>query len=234
MRAIGWMDLTPRQLQQDYATEAICERLLQRHRQAVSVQKPHLAVANLSRIIQSTLKLSNRQGFHAMSLRELAGAAGLSMGGMYSYFDNKQTLLLMILDAVSSSANEVLGAPPPEMEADPALHLDWLIATHIQLTEVMQPWFVFVFMEAKAFPEPAKRIAIASEAATEAIFADALRRGVASGAFAVDDVPLTAAIIKPLLQDWYVKRAKYRKAGISVSQYAERVTSFVRAAIAPR
>ena len=226
--------MTPRQLQQDYASEAICERLLQRHRKSVSVQKPHLAVANLSRIIQSTLKLSNRQGFHAMSLRELASTAGLSMGGMYSYFDNKQTLLLMILDGVSSSAIDVLGAPPAEMATDPAAHLDWLIATHIQLTEVMQPWFVFVFMEAKAFPDPAKRIAIESEAATEAIFADVLRRGVEQGAFAIEDVPLTAAIIKPLLQDWYVKRAKYRKAGISVSQYAERVASFIRAAITPR
>ena len=226
--------MTSRQLHQDYSTEAICERLLQRHRGSVSVQKQQLAVANLSRIILSTLKLSNRQGFHAMSLRELASAAGLSMGGMYSYFDTKQTLLLMILDAVSSSAQEVLGDAPEGLADDPAAHLDWLIATHIQLTEIMQPWFVFVFMEAKAFPEPAKRIAIESEAATEAIFADVLRRGVEAGAFAIDDLPLTAAIIKPLLQDWYVKRAKYRKAGISVSQFSERVTSFVRAAITPK
>lgn len=226
--------MTPRKLQQDYSTEAICERLLQRHRGSVSVQKPHLAVANLSRIIQSTLKLSNRQGFHAMSLRELATTAGLSMGGLYSYFDNKQTLLLMILDAVSTSAQDVLNDAPEGIADNPARHLDWLIGTHIQLTEIMQPWFVFVFMEAKAFPEPAKRIAIASEAATEAILADVLRRGVASGAFAIDDVALTAAIIKPLLQDWYVKRAKYRKAGISAGQYAGRVSGFVSAAITPR
>lgn len=226
--------MTPKQLQQDYSTEAICERILQRHRGSISVQKAHLAVANLSRIIQSTLKLSNRQGFHAMSLRELAATAGLSMGGMYSYFDNKQTLLLMILDAVSSSAQDVLRAAPEGVADDPARHLDWLIATHIQLTEIMQPWFVFVFMEAKAFPEPAKRIAIESEAATEAIFADVLHRGVATGAFAIDDVPLTAAIIKPLLQDWYVKRSKYRKAGVSAAQYSDRVTGFVSAAIESR
>ncbi|SMQ85472.1 transcriptional regulator, TetR family [Devosia lucknowensis] len=226
--------MTQKQLQQDYSSEAICERILQRHRGSVSVQKQHLAVANLSRIIQATLKLSNRQGFHAMSLRELASTAGLSMGGMYSYFDNKETLLLMILDAVSSSAQDVLSGAPEGVADDPVQHLNWLVETHIQLTEIMQPWFVFVFMEAKAFPEPAKRMAIASEAATEAMFADVLRRGVGTGAFAIDDVQLTAAIIKPLLQDWYVKRAKYRKAGISVSQYAGHVNGFVHAAIAAR
>lgn len=226
--------MTLKQLQQDYTTEAICERILLRHRGSVSVQKPHLAVANLSRIIQSTLKLSNRHGFHAMSLRELATTAGLSMGGLYSYFDNKQTLLLMILDAVSSSAQDVLADAPEEIAGDPARRLDWLITSHIQLSEIMQPWFAFVFMEAKAFPEPAKRIAIESEAATEAIFADVLRCGVAAGAFAIADIALTAAIIKPLLQDWYVKRAKYRKAGVSAAQYAAHVNGFVSAAITPR
>ena len=34
--------------------------------------------------------------------------------------------------------------------------------------------------------------------------------------FAVDDAVLTAALIKPLLQDWYVKRAKYRRRGIGI------------------
>ena len=35
------------------------------------MQKPHVAVANLARIVEATLTLSNRQGFHATSLRDL-------------------------------------------------------------------------------------------------------------------------------------------------------------------
>ena len=52
--------------------EACCARILKRHRAAIRVQKADVAIANLARIIDATLKLSNKKGFHATSLRELA------------------------------------------------------------------------------------------------------------------------------------------------------------------
>lgn len=223
-----------RQLTAAFSTEALCARILERHRDTVRVQKPHVAVANLARIIEATLKLSNKQGFHATSLRDLAQASGLSMGGLYSYFDNKTTLLSMILGEVSTTVNEVLGAVSEGIAADPLGHLKWLIETHIRLTEAMQPWFVFAYMEAKSFPAAERRMAVDSEAATEEIFAAVLRQGAASGQFAVADIDLTASLIKPLLQDWYVKRAKYRKRGTTIEHYVEAVSAFVEAAIQPR
>lgn len=215
-----------------YSTEAICGRILERHRDRVSVRKPHLATANLARIIEAVLKLSSRQGFHETSLRDLAKVSGLSMGGLYSYFDNKNTLLVMILTEVAETVEAVLKDVPPGLDERPAEHLRWLIETHIRLTEAMQPWFVFAYMEAKAFPAPARNLATESELATERIFADALARGVAQGVFAVEDVTLTAALIKPLLQDWYVKRAKYRKRGTPIQTYIDGVIAFVERAIA--
>ncbi|PWK76853.1 TetR/AcrR family transcriptional regulator [Aminobacter sp. AP02] len=217
-----------------FSTETLCARILERHRDTVRVQKPHVAVANLARIIEATLKLSNKQGFHATSLRDLAQASGLSMGGLYSYFDNKTTLLSMILGEVTTTVNEVLGAAADEIRKDPPDHLKWLIETHIRLTEAMQPWFVFAYMEAKSFPAHERRMAVDSEAATEEIFAAVLRQGVANGTFAIADIELTASLIKPLLQDWYVKRAKYRKRGTTIEQYIEAVSAFVEAAVQPR
>ena len=48
------------------------------------------------------------------------------------------------------------------------------------------------------------------------------------------DVEMTAALIKPLLQDWYVKRAKYHRRGITPERYAQSVIDFVEAAIGVR
>ena len=223
-----------RQWSSAFSTEALCARILERHRDSVRVQKPHVAVANLVRIIEATLKLSNRQGFHATSLRDLAQASGLSMGGLYSYFDNKTTLLSMILGEVSTTVNEVLTAVPDEIAEDSGPHLKWLIEAHIRLTEAMQPWFVFAYMEAKSFPAAERRMAIDSEAATEEIFAAVLRRGVERGTFAVTDIELTASLIKPLLQDWYVKRAKYRRRGTGIDDYIAAVSALVEAAVRPR
>lgn len=216
------------------STETLCQRIFERHRDAIRVQKPHVAVANLARIVEATLTLSNRQGFHATSLRDLAQASGLSMGGLYAYFPNKTTLLAMILGEVAGTAQAVLGSPPPAVADNPRRHLAWLIESHIRLTEAMQPWFVFAFMEAKSFPPAERRQAIDSEAATEAIIAEVLRRGAAESIFAIADIDLAAALIKPLLQEWYVKRAKYRKRGTPINAYIAAATDFVMAALGAR
>ncbi len=214
-----------------FSTEALCMRILERHRDCVRVQNTHLAVANLARIINATLKLSNKQGFHATTLRELANASGLSMGGLYTYIDSKRMLLSMILGEVAAAATEVLTAPPDHVRNTPRAHLDWIIETHIRLTEAMQPWFVFAFMEAKSFPATERQLAVEMEATTERIIADAIRQGIASQAFAPREVALTASLIKPMLQDWYVKRAKHRKRGTSIDDYIQAVRIFVGAAL---
>jgi AcrR family transcriptional regulator len=214
--------------------EVLCGRILERHRDAIRVQKSHIAVANLARIIEATLKLSNKQGFQATTLRDLAKASGLSMGGLYSYFSGKPMLLSMILREVASTVAEVLSEPPPEVAMNAGAHLRWVIELHIRLTEAMQPWFVFAYMEAKAFPPSERRIAIDSEALTETIIARVLEQGAAAGVFTLSDVGLTASLIKPLLQDWYVKRAKYRKRGISIDTYIAAVIDFVTAAISEK
>ena len=210
-----------------FSTAANCARILERYRQSIGVRKDHIAVANLARIIEVTLRLSNKQGFHATSLRDLAKASGLSMGGLYAYFANKTMLLSMILGEVTTAVIEVLTSPPDSVVSDPRAHLRWIIDAHVRLSEEMQPWFVFAFMEAKSFPAKERQIAVDAEAATERIIADVLQQGVAAGVFKIADVGLTASIIKPLLQDWYVKRAKYRKRGTTIDHYIETLIAFL-------
>ena len=73
-----------------------------------------------------------------------------------------------------------------------------------------------------------------SELATERIFAAVLKQGVRSDHFAIDDVGLTASLIKPLLQDWYVKRSKYRRRGTTIEEYIGGVVRIVERAVLKR
>ncbi|WP_035970785.1 hypothetical protein [Bradyrhizobium sp. WSM3983] len=63
-----------------FSTEALCTRILERHRASIRVQKPRLAVANLARITGATLALSDKHSFHATTLRQLAEISGLRTG----------------------------------------------------------------------------------------------------------------------------------------------------------
>ncbi|WP_372572332.1 TetR/AcrR family transcriptional regulator [Ruegeria jejuensis] len=216
-----------------HSSEALCRSILAHNSDTISVRKPGIAIKNLTVIIEAALKLSNGKGFQAMSLRDLSKEAGMSMGGLYAYFDSKTTLLNMILTQVTTSVGDVLNNPPAEVTDDPIAHLDWLIEAHIRLTEEMLAWFAFSFMEAKSFPPKERKIAINSEIMTEEIFADVIFRAQEQGLLREDVSPLLPSLIKPLLQDWYVKRAKYRKRGVSVSEYVRTVQHFVRAACLP-
>ncbi|MFD2857889.1 TetR/AcrR family transcriptional regulator [Seohaeicola zhoushanensis] len=133
-------------------TEALCRSILERHHDTIQIQKPEFAIRKLTRIITAALDLANAKSFHGMSLRDLSAASGISMGGLYAYFDSKTTLARMILEEVTAQVRLALEAPPADVADDPVRHLEWLIDTHIRLTEILQPWFVFSFMEAKHFP----------------------------------------------------------------------------------
>lgn len=215
---------------EDLTTEALCRYMLDRQRDTISVQKPEFALRKLHVIIEAALDLSNRKGFHAMSLRELSRASGVSMGGLYAYFDSKTTLLNMILSEVTAAVQRVLSSPPDTVRDDPVAHLNWLIAAHIEMTEQMQSWFTFAFMEAKNFPPAERRKAIDSEELTESYLAAVLKAGVKTGVFRANTSPLLPALIKPLLQDWYVKRAKYRRREVTIEIYIATVQSIVLSA----
>jgi len=138
---------------------------------------------------------------------------------------------MMILGEVSSAVSVTLGHPPDSLAGDPVGRLRWLLETHVYLTETMQPWFVFAYMEAKAFPKEGREKARRSELATEALIADALAEGVQHKKYSLDNVELTASLIKPLLQDWYVKRSKYRRRRVAPEQYVQAIIVFVENAI---
>jgi hypothetical protein len=107
--------------------------------------------------------------------------------------------------------------------------LGMAIRSHLYLSEVLQPWFFFSYMETRFFHAEEGKRAIAGELQTEAIFAGILEKGVAEGALAITDPLLVAAAIKALLQDWYLKRWKYRRRRISVDAYADFVIAVVSA-----
>lgn len=211
--------------------EDLCERLFVQHGAHIRVKKACTATPNLARILEAALKLGNRCGYHSMSMRDLAAESGLSLGALYSYIRDKDTLLQMMLDVVTEAIGRVLDEPPNTLDGDPRERLRWIITQHIWLTEVMQPWFAFAYMEAKAFGPSARQRARTAELQTEGLIAAALEAGVKTGVFRPLEPRTVAALIKPLLQDWYLKRWKYRRRGLGPAAYADAVIDFVERGI---
>jgi hypothetical protein len=71
----------------------ICREVYADHRKSIRVKKENTVVKNLERIFNATLKIANKKGFQAMSMRDLGRETNLSMGALYSYFSSKEELL---------------------------------------------------------------------------------------------------------------------------------------------
>ena len=91
-------------------SDAVWQQIFTANRDVIKIKKEKFVIPNLRLIITSTITLSNRSGFRAMSLRDLSNDTGISMGALYSYIDSKKRLMEMILGHVLRSVETTLGA----------------------------------------------------------------------------------------------------------------------------
>ncbi|CAO0823860.1 TetR/AcrR family transcriptional regulator [Desulfarculales bacterium] len=206
----------------------LCRQMLAGHRGSIKAKKEATAVKNLGLIFDATLRLGNQKGFKAMTVRDLSRASGLSMGALYDYFTSKEELLEMVLGTGRKVIMRLLaegtrGVDEPVQELGAAIH------TYLFISEAMQPFFFFAYMEARHLSKEQEEWAKQSELTNERVFAEIIHKGQKAGIFAPVDQHMAAALIKAILQDWYLKRWKYAQRRVSVDCYADLV---VRTALA--
>jgi len=207
----------------EVSREEMTRELFRENAGSIRVKKEATAVRNLERIIDAVFSISMEKGFQAMSMRDLCNESGFSMGGLYGYIKGKEELLALIQRQGRRILERFLTESLTEL-TEPFEKLEALIRAHIYLSEVARPWFFFSFMESRHLGKEDVIRAMAMEAATEQALTDQIEEGIVLKAFAPCDVDLVAGLIKAMQQDWYLKRWKFKKRGVSVERYADAVT----------
>lgn len=197
--------------------------LLDRNSARISVKRRDTALENLEKIFVATFTLANSVGFRAMTLRDLCRETGLSMGGLYGYIESKDQLAGMIEDLVRHVSQILPGWF--EHISPPLDQVECLLRAYIYLSEILQPWLYFVFLESRALPPAQRKVAKASELGSQANIAALIE---STEKFSGDDASLLAAHCMALIEDWYVKRWKYRATKTSVDHFAQSVVNLVR------
>ena len=190
------------------------------------ISNQRIAVGRLKKICDATFRLANQGGFQSMTLRQLSEETGMSMGGLYAYISSKDDLALLIYSSLNRYCQKQLNAFLLR-GASPAEQLQVLLRCHLYLSELLQPWFYFAYMEARSLNNQ-KQLAIDSEMVMENKLTKLIRRGIEENDFDLPDgsakiIRLNAALIKSMLQDWYLKRGKYQKRRVTVDQYANQL-----------
>ncbi len=180
------------------------------------------------RVQEAALRLFARQGYAAVSMRQIAAEVGVQAGALYNYTPDKQTLLFDLMrghmDALLAERAQRGG------QGSPAQRLEEFTRFHIRF-HLDRPDAVFVsYMELRNLsPENFETIE-ALRRRYEDELEGILRDGVASGEFAVTDSKIaTLAVIAMLtgVTTWY------RAAGrLSVDEVETIYWTMVRKAVA--
>ncbi|XDB00079.1 TetR/AcrR family transcriptional regulator [Sulfitobacter sp. LCG007] len=178
------------------------------------------------RVRAAAQRLFARDGYAAVSMRQIAREVGVQAGALYNYTPDKQSLLA---DLMTAHLTELLAALPEADAEDPRASLERFVRFHIHFHSD-RPDAVFVaYMELRNLtPENFARIETLRrryEDRLEAI----LQAGTASGAFEIEDSRIaTLAVIAMLtgVTTWFRDGGR-----LSLAEVEARYWDLVRRAV---
>jgi AcrR family transcriptional regulator len=171
-------------------------------------------------ILTTAAELFSRQGYHAVGIRELADAVGLSTSTLYHYYRTKQEILFAIIDRFLHEFAEKLLAGLRDTSIPPRRRIERAVVDHVVIS-VRRREELLVGGPVLNALDPDQRAAINGlrRQYRDAV-RDTIEEGVASGDFRVADPTLTAMAILDMLDGiraWYQPDG-----GLSLDALAER------------
>ncbi len=196
--------------------------IYQQNKQRLNLKNQRIATTKLATIIGAVFKISKRHSFHGMTLRDLSLETGLSTGGLYKYFRDKEDLFVMIHHALVAMTERVLISVQDD---NPLTSIDHLLVYHLYMSERLSRWFYFVFMEAKHLKKPLLNRFVESEKLLEQVLISDIEKAVSLKLCRCQSPFLTASVFKSVLQDWYLKNHKYQNEQITLADYKQHILS---------
>jgi AcrR family transcriptional regulator len=156
-------------------------------------------------LLDAAVTVMGKNGFHQMSMQDLAAEAKVSVGLIYKYFGGKEDLLLAtimrILDVFSDQLAPVMAGAGDDAVGQFVAGM----RRYIQIVDENLDGVVLTYRESRTLG-PAGRAQIKErEIATAAPLRAAIEAGVAQGVFRDVDVDLTVVDIMLIAHGWALK-----------------------------
>jgi AcrR family transcriptional regulator len=149
--------------------------------------------------------LFHANGYAATSVRDIAKALDIQAASMYAHVASKEDVLWSIVDAAATAFERAADAAAADAQ-DPVDRLAALVEAHVEVVTA-DPERSSVFLTEWRHLSPERREATATRRdAYEERFRDAIRDGIAIGAFAGTDPALAATFVLTALNGiatWY-------------------------------
>lgn len=191
-------------------------------------------------LVRAAVGLFIRKGYHQTTTREIAREAGVSIGSLYEYIKTKEDVLYLVCDAIHREMEVGLerGARSGEREEKSTgsmkAMLEAAIRNYFDVCDEMQDSILLIYRETASLARESQRFVLENESRIARLFAEILKRGVASGSFRFDDeraLELMAHNIVVLGHMWALRRWALREK-FSLDEYTQEQTSLILGEIA--
>lgn len=126
-------------------------------------------------IVHGAIKVFSEKGFHKATVREIADAAGLTMGSMYNYVRTKEDILFICYKYMSSLLSADLEGVIDGID-DPKKQLREILRRNLNHVFDYQDAVMFLYQESKAYDREALHTILTQEMRYVTLFEDVLRR----------------------------------------------------------
>ena len=158
------------------------------------------------RLYEIAIELFGREGYHAVSIRDIANALGQQPSAIYFHVESKQELLFELALLGHQAHFDAVRDALMDAGADPHDQLRAVVTAHVNGHLIYPSMARLTNRELRALSPEQLRTVLTIRTGTEQIFIDVLERGVRMNAFNVEDPWLCAKAIGAMgvrLPEWF-------------------------------
>lgn len=191
------------------------------------VDDEDLVRRNRTAIVETATKLFHKKGYHNTSTRDIAKAAGVSVGSLYQYFRHKEDLMVLILQAFMELIEENI-IPIADAEIDPVQKLDRIINKYYRLLDQNHVKTSILYHQSGGMSINTRSYFNDVEDMVHDKFGRIIKEGMESGVFQKVNAEFMAHNIVSMGHMWALKRRRFRGV-MTVADYIEQQQAHVRA-----
>ncbi|WP_035513034.1 TetR/AcrR family transcriptional regulator [Halalkalibacillus halophilus] len=136
---------------------------------ASSIKDQKLVEKRRAELQKGAVSLFKQKGFHRATTREIAQAAGFSIGTLYEYIRKKEDVLFLVCDAIYDEVKARMEAVIDTNQASEHALYE-AVASYFQLMDDMQDEVLVLYQELKALPKDAQEYVLDKEMEMLAFF----------------------------------------------------------------
>lgn len=176
---------------------------------ATVVRDRDLVEQRHEQIFKAASRIFISRGYHEATVREIAEAAGLSLGSLYSYIRTKEDILYLVFERLTLALRENINRATEGLE-DPAAKIRAALEADVATTERYQDEILLMYQETKSLGRKSLHAVLSREAeyvrAFEAILREGDRQGIMEGEpeLAADIIAFLCSIVA--LRRWNLRR----------------------------